>query len=298
MKKLKLIYNPFSGNGEFKFNLDSCISKFQSKGYEVHLFRSIEYGDIDKHLSTIERNYYDAFVISGGDGTINILVNALMKYGLNHIPIGIIPSGTANDFASFLKIPKDVEAACDFILDNNPKDVDLGKANDKFFINVCAGGLFSNISYNIDKDFKNTFGKLAYYLKGIEQLPSFTAIPLRITNSNQVIEDKINLFLVLNSSGTGGIENLSPTASISDGMFDFVGFKDGPLYEVPKLILKFIKGDYLNDDRMIFFKDSYIKIENLSDDGRFLVTDLDGEQGPKMPVEIKNIKSAVKIFAL
>jgi len=297
MKNLKLIYNPFSGNKSFKFELDTCINKFQKAGYSVSIFRIFEHGDIENHLSELKKDDYDAFVVSGGDGTINIVINAMMKYKLNDIPLGIIPSGTANDFASFLKLPKDVSKCCDIIVENNIKLVDLGKANNQYFINVCAGGLFSNVSQNIDKHFKDTLGKIAYYIKGIEQIPGFTSLKLRITNTQNVFEDKINLFLVLNSSGTGGIEKLSPTASISDGMFDFIGFRNTKWHELPSLVLKFFKGEYLEDNNILFFKDSYIKIEKLSDDERFSETDLDGEQGPSMPVEIINIHKAVKIFS-
>lgn len=296
MKKIKIIYNPFSGNKSFKFELDVCISKFQEAGYDVSVFRSMKHGDINKHISTIKSNEFDAFAVSGGDGTLNIVVNAMMKYNLNHIPIGIIPSGTANDFAGFLKMPKNVSQCCDIIAKNNTKCVDLGKANDTYFINVCAGGLFSNVSQNIDKEFKDTLGKIAYYIKGIEQIPTFTSLKLRITNSTTVFEDKINLFLVLNSSGTGGIEKLSPTASISDGMFDFIGFRNARWHELPSLVLKFFKGEYLSDNNILFFKDSYIKIEKLSDNENFSETDLDGEQGPSMPVEIINIHHAIKFF--
>ena len=100
MKKLKLIYNPFSGNKSFKFDLDFCFSVFQEGGYEVHPFRSIRPGDIAAHIAQMDENY-DIVVVSGGDGTVNIVINALMNRGLR-IPLGIIPSGTANDFATFL----------------------------------------------------------------------------------------------------------------------------------------------------------------------------------------------------
>ena len=90
MKKLKLIYNPFSGNKSFKFDLDICIGIFQEGGYEVHPFRTLYPGDIDQHIATMDPNY-DVVVASGGDGTVNIVINALMRRGL-HIPVGIIPS--------------------------------------------------------------------------------------------------------------------------------------------------------------------------------------------------------------
>ena len=100
MKKVKLIYNPFSGNKSFKFDLDICIGIFQEAGYEVHPFRTLYPGDIDNHIATMDPTY-DIIVASGGDGTVNIVVNAMMRRGL-HTPLGIIPSGTANDFATYL----------------------------------------------------------------------------------------------------------------------------------------------------------------------------------------------------
>lgn len=296
MKRLNLIYNPYSGNKNFKYSLDVCISTFQEAGYLVDIFRTMNHGDIEKHISTIQKGDYDAFVISGGDGSINILVNSLMKYGLNDTPIGIIPSGTANDFATYLKLPSDIKECCDIICKNKILDTDVGLINGKYFINVCAGGMFANISQNINKDFKNMLGKLAYYIKAIEQLPTYSPMKMRISNNSEVYEDTFNLFLVLNSSGTGGIDNLSPTASVNDGLFDFVGFRKVNVSKLMTLIYKFFIGDYLEDERILFFRDSYIKIENLSDDQTYIQTDIDGELGPAMPVEIKNIKGAVKIF--
>lgn len=294
MKKLKLIYNPFSGDKTFKFDLDLCINKLQNAGYEVHLFRSIKKGDIQKHMASLPKNFYDAFIISGGDGSINIFLNALMENNLNHIPFGIIPSGTANDFASFLKIPKSPKEACEIIANGHMKNIDIGLANDKYFINVCAGGLFANVSERIDKNFKEFFGKLAYYIKAIEEMHTYKPIKLKITNSNQIIEDYFDLFLVLNTSGTGGIENLSPKASINDGIFDFIGFKNVGLANLPSIAIKFLTGNYLEHDKILFFQDNNVKIEAMEKEK--VMSDLDGEKGPLLPLHIKTIKNAVKIF--
>ena len=124
MKKLKLFYNPFSGNKSFKFDLDVCIGIFQEGGYEVH-------------IATMDPNY-DIIVASGGDGTVNIVLNAMMRRGL-HIPLGIIPSGTANDFATYLGFKSgEVEDVCRTIVSTKPVDIDLGLVNDSiFFINFC-----------------------------------------------------------------------------------------------------------------------------------------------------------------
>lgn len=296
MRKLKLIYNPFSGDKSFKFDLDVCIRIFQSGGYDVHVFRTETEGDIEKHISKMDRDY-DVVVASGGDGTINVVLNALMNNNLS-IPLGIIPSGTANDFASFLHFKtNDLETCCNVIINKKPHPIDVGIVNGKYFINVCGGGLLTNVSQNIDTDFKNTLGTLAYYIKGIEQIPNFKPIPVRITNSTEVIEDEVYLFLILNSTGAGSFEKLAPAASISDGVFDFVAIKAKPVYELAVLFVKILRGEHVNDSNIIYFKDKYFKIEYLLEDLKFAETNIDGEAGPMMPVEINVIHNAISVFA-
>ena len=237
MKKCKLIYNPYSGSKTFKFDLDICIFVFQKAGYEVHIFRTIKSGDIREHILTMDMDY-DLIVVSGGDGTINIVVNAMMERNMD-VPLGVIPSGTANDFATFLGLKTgNVEECCNVITTEKPKKIDIGIVNEQYFINVCAGGLFTNVSQNVDKDLKHALGSLSYYIKGIEQLTNFKKIPFRITTEQEVVEEDLYLFLVLNSAGTGGFNHIAPSASITDGMFDFVGIKAKPVIELPKLFFK------------------------------------------------------------
>lgn len=292
MKKAKLIYNPYSGDKTFKYDLDIYVTNLQKIGYEVHMFSSIECGDIENNLKDVDKDFYDAFIVSGGDGTINIVVNCLMKYGLNHIPIAIIPSGTANDFATFLKLPKEPEEVCKIIGKNNIVEVDVGKCNEKYFINVCAGGLFANISETIDKNLKEALGKIGYYISAIQEVHNFKHFKLKITNSNEVIEDLFDLFLVLNSSGTGSIKKLSPEASISDGLFDFIGFKNVGISNIAGFALKFIKGEYLEHEKVVFFRDNKIIVESEDE----IYSDVDGEKADKLPITIQNIHKAIKIF--
>lgn len=296
VKKLKLIYNPFSGNKSFKFDLDVCARIFQEGGYEVHLFRSTKIGDIEKHLAEMDKTY-DRIVVSGGDGTVNLVVNGMMNYGLEKIPLGIIPSGTANDFATYLNLKNDdIENCCKAIITEKPQRIDLGIANGIYFINVCGGGLLTNVSQHVDSDFKNTFGKLAYYVKGIEQLPNFCPIPLKITNSKEVIENDFYFFLVLNSAGAGSFDKLAPAASINDGYFDFIAVKAKPVFELAVLFVKILRGEHIGDSNILYFKDNYIKVESPMKNKFYKETSIDGETGPMMPIEIKMLHNAMKVI--
>lgn len=296
MKKLKLFYNPFSGNKSFKFDLDVCIGIFQEGGYEVHPFRTLHPGDIDRHIAQMDPNY-DIIVASGGDGTVNIVLNAMMKRGL-HIPLGIIPSGTANDFATYLGFKSgQVEDVCQTIVSTKPVDIDLGLVNDSiYFINVCAGGFFTNVSQTVDKDVKNALGSLSYYLKGVEQLPQFRKIPFRITTSKEVIEEDLYFYMILNSAGTGGFTKLSPEASVTDGEFELIAIKGRPLIEMPPVLMKMIAGEHIHDKNVLYLRDTYFKIECLDETFKIMESTVDGEMGPKMPFEVKVIPRAIPVF--
>jgi YegS/Rv2252/BmrU family lipid kinase len=240
---------------------------------------------------------YDVVVASGGDGTVNIVINALMRRGL-HIPVGIIPSGTANDFATYLGFKTgDVEDVCKTIVSTEPVPIDLGLVNDDiFFINVVAGGYFTNVSQTVDKDLKNALGNLSYYLKGVEQLPQFRKIPYRITTSKEVIEEDLYFYMILNSAGTGGFNYLSPGALVTDGEFEFVAVKGRPLYEMTPTVMKLMMGDHLDDKNILYLKDHYFKVECLDDTFKIKETTVDGEMGPDMPFEMRVIPAAIPVF--
>ena len=297
MKKLNLIYNPESGSKSFKDDIDNCLKVFQYAGYYVSIFRISSSGQLDEYLQSINEDNCDVIVVSGGDGTINSISSYIVKNNLN-IPMGIIPSGTANDVASFLGIPTESVSAAKLIANGNIKSIDMGMVNQKYFVNVCAIGLFTNVSQNIDPDFKNRLGKLAYYIDGVKQMPNFEPISLKITNSKGIIKDDFYLFMALNSSGTGGFKKLSINAQIDDGMLDFVGFKATSLIDFAKLFLKVLSGEYLNEPKILFFKDNYAKIEVINHKIKplYLKADVDGEEGPSIPLEIKCIKHKLNVF--
>lgn len=297
MKKLKLIYNPFSGNKSFKFDLDICIGIFQEGGYEVHPFRTLHPGDIEEHIARMSPDY-DIVVASGGDGTVNIVLNALMRRGLR-IPLGIIPSGTANDFATYLGFKSgNVEDCCQTIVNTEPVDIDLGVVNESiFFINVCAGGLLTNVSQTVDKDVKNALGSLSYYLKGVEQLPIFHKIPFRITTSTEVLEENLYLYMIMNSAGTGGFTKLSPEAAVTDGKFELLAIKGRSLIDVPTVFLKMLSGEHIHDKKnILYLKDDYFKVECLDENFSIMESTVDGELGPKMPFEVRVLPKAIPVF--
>lgn len=291
MKKAKLIYNPYSGERVILSDLDKVVSTHQNKGYQVVPFR------IDKDLPLSEAfnddmDQYSHIIVAGGDGTVDSVVNEMKSRDID-IPIGILPVGTANDFAKFLGIPHTVEEACIQILDTEPKNVDLGMINEKYFINVASTGLFTDVSQKTDVNLKNTIGKLAYYIKGIEQLPSFRKLKVNITSEEFSYDDTMYLMLVFNGQTAGNFK-VATKADLNDGLLDVIVFKAIPIVEFLPLFIKMLRGEHLDDQRVVYFKTNNLHIECQED----IVTDIDGEKGPDFPLDIKCIKSGLRVVGI
>ncbi len=292
MKICKLIYNPRSGHGNFPEFMDEAVAVFQNHGYECHLFRSSQPGAIKGHVEHMPKP--DIIAVAGGDGTVNEVINSLQKRGLD-VPVGIFPVGTANDFAGFLGMSRDISLCAKMIASGRHQNVDLGVVNgDRYFINVCAAGFLTEVSQQVDATAKNNFGKLAYYVKGLEKLSNLTPIDVMITNSKTTFKERIYLMLALNTWGTGGFERLVPQASITDGQLEFLAVKACPLSHLTVLSLKILAGDFLGDSNIIYFRDSYVKVEALSPWNS--LSDVDGEKGPGFPLELRMAQGKARLI--
>ena len=132
-----MFYNPNSGNGLFKNNLDRIIEKIQDKGYQVVPVRAGRGMPIEQAFGEINEGMYRQVIVAGGDGTINICVNAMMKYDIN-LPLGIFPTGTANDFAYYLELPDNIDSMVDIAMGECYTYANINICNEKHFVNVAA----------------------------------------------------------------------------------------------------------------------------------------------------------------
>lgn len=292
MKKVKFIYNPYSGENLILDQLDKVIKIHQEAGYTIVPYRIDKEVDVINAFNDFKENNYYYVLIAGGDGTIDNVVNAMTKCGIS-VPIGILPVGTANDFGKFLGMPSDVSKACRQILSSEVTAVDLGSINDKYFVNVASTGLFTDVSQKTDVNLKNTIGKLAYYLKGLEELPNFRKLDIKIKSDEMEYEGKMYFMLVFNGQTAGNFK-LATIADATDGQLDVIIFKAIPIIELIPLFVKVLKGEHLDSDNVIYFKTNNLYIESQEDIG----TDIDGEKGPEFPLHIKCIKGGLKILGV
>lgn len=284
------LYSPHSGDNRILNYLDQIIKKYQNKGFSIIPFRltdTVSIDDIFKDLD-IKPNH---ILIAGGDGTVNMVVNSMMKCGVNY-PIATLPAGTANDFAHVMGYPASILKTCDMILSGHVQRVDLGMVNDQYFVNVLSAGLLTDVSQRTPTRWKNNFGKMAYYMSSLQELPRFQKIAIRMESENVTFDDKVLMFLVFNGR-TAGNFNLAYYSDVADGLFDVLVIKGNNLAETIETALHFasrVESSYPKG--VLYFKANSIKITGEDN----IKLDIDGEQGPNLPVEIKCIQGGLKVI--
>lgn len=293
MKKIMMIYNPTSGEGTITEKLEDIIKLHQDEGYDLVLKEINEELNLDDDLLEINEEF-SHILVAGGDGTVNMLVNALIRLNIN-IPLGVIPSGTANDFASHIGMSGDVLDCCRRILASNPRKIDIGKINDRHFINVASMGLFTDVSQKTNQSLKSTIGKMAYFLKGLQEIPNFKKVPIRLKSKEFNFEGEVYVVLIFNGNSAGSLD-IAYNADFSDGKLDVIILNPESLLEIFPLLMKLIMKKNIADSVGItYFQTDYLSLET---DMKELTTDIDGEYGPELPLDIQCLKGRLEILGL
>ena len=219
MKKLLFIMNPFSGQKRANRYLPEIIQMFNQAGYEAMVHITSGHGDA---TLAVERQAAgkDLIVCCGGDGTLNETITGLLNAGLD-IPIGYIPAGTTNDFATSLNLSHNILQATQDILLGEPVAYDIGRFGERYFSYVASFGAFTKSSYIVPQNVKNALGHAAYVLGGISELSQIRKEHLRLEIDGKVIEDDFLFGAICNSTSIGGILSLDPKqVDMSDGIFE------------------------------------------------------------------------------
>ncbi|SEG75523.1 diacylglycerol kinase [Paenibacillus sp. UNC499MF] len=290
-KRARLIYNPTSGREEMRKRLPEILQRLERGGYETSTHATIGEGDAMLAASQAVDRGFDLIIAAGGDGTLYEVVNGMGEKS-NRPPVGILPLGTTNDFARALNIPRDWEDAVDLIVRGYSRPIDVGKVNQKYFINIAGGGSMTELTYEVPSKLKTMIGQLAYYVKGLEMLPRLRPIHMHLKSAEMEINEDVMLFLITNSNSVGGFEKLAVDASLNDGLFDVIVLKKCNLPEFIKIATMALKGEHTNDPNVVYFQTK--KLEISSPD--YVQINLDGELGGTLPAVFTNLQSHIEII--
>ena len=220
MKKLLIIMNPCSGKKRANSRLADIINILNRGGYDVTCYLTAARGDAVR-AARERAGQFDLVVCIGGDGTFNEVISGLLASGAS-TPVGYIPAGSTNDFASSLKISKNILQAASDIVKGSPRSLDIGRFNDRYFSYIASFGAFTRTSYATSQSLKNTLGHLAYLLAGVKELGAIRSHHLRVTlGDGTVYEDDYIFGAISNSTSVAGILTLDPDlVDMDDGRFE------------------------------------------------------------------------------
>lgn len=292
MRKMLFIVNPNAGQRRVKRYLSDIISIFNRAGYQVETYITAGLGDA---IETIRNRVHgkDLVVCAGGDGTFNETINGLLRCGAN-VPIGYIPCGSTNDFASSMRLSTNVLRAARQIVTGTPVSFDAGRFGERYFSYVASFGAFTKASYATPQYIKNALGHTAYVLSGIQELSQIRTEHIRLEAEDRTIEDDFIFGAISNSTSVGGILTLNPNqVDMSDGKFEIM------LVRVPRSLseisecIQAVQTQKYNCSTITFFSAREVTIH--ADPSMFWTLDGEKEQGHSR-VTATNLHNAITII--
>ena len=221
MKKMLFILNPYAGMRRANRYLPDIIAIFNRADFEVITYMTAGHGDATR-IAEEKAGEVDLVVCAGGDGTFNETITGILRAGVQ-TPVGYIPCGSTNDFATSLKLSTNVLQAARDIAAGEPHFYDAGRFGDRFFAYVASFGAFTKASYKTPQNVKNALGHTAYLLEGIQELSQIRKEHIRIELEDRVIEDDFLFGAVSNSTSVAGILTLDPRqVDMCDGRFELL----------------------------------------------------------------------------
>ena len=214
---LKLIYNPTAGRGRARRYVREVEEYLRSRGARVDCEPSTGPEDLVRIAAESSRAGYARVVVAGGDGTLNL---AVREFDLEKGTLGLIPTGSGDDFAKVTGIPRDIRGACENVLNGTVREVDVAVANNLRYLGVAGLGFDSEVAEFANHNVKFLRGSAVYLYAILRVLPKFTPRPVAIRTENGARNEHIMFAAIGNTRQYGGGIRITPDAVIDDGLLD------------------------------------------------------------------------------
>lgn len=290
-KSMLFIMNPVSGQKKANRYLADILQLFNEAGYKVTAFMTTGPGTAS---DAVERwgKEHDLVVCCGGDGTLNETVTGLLRCGAQ-TPVGYIPAGTTNDFATSLKLSTNPLQAARDIVEGQPIPFDVGRFGNRYFSYVASFGAFTKASYQIPQDVKNALGHAAYVLGGISELSQIRKEHIWAELDGMELEDDFLFGAICNSTSIGGILTLDPKqVDMGDGLFEVLLLRNPRNIEEIAECIQAVQSQKYDSEMLTFRSARHIHVRASAD----MPWSLDGErEDGHEEIEIENLHHAIRL---
>ena len=265
-----ILHGKQSANQELR----DAVAVLREEGHEIEVRVTWEAGDSGLFAAAASKEGVDTVIAGGGDGTVNEVLNGLVGVEGNKSALGVIPLGTANDFARSAGIPLQLEGALRVAVETEPVTVDVGRSGDRAFMNVATGGFGTEVTVNTDPKLKRMLGGAAYFITGLGRFSELQPVQVRLKGPDLDWEGRILVLAVGNARQAGGGHVLCPEAVLDDGLLDIGILPDVPDGEQGKAIGALMsRGLDAAKDAALYWRVPWVEVD--APDG--LYVNLDGE---------------------
>lgn len=297
LKNILMIANPGSGKGdapEHAENLSHILQKTYNSKIDIRETSKIE--DAKNWAKSASSEDYDTVICLGGDGTVNQVINGLMT--VEEPPVfSFVPMGTANDLGRVLGFEMSPELAIDQFKDLEEDAIDIGQVNEEYFMDPVAVGDIPMAVMETDSDKKNKLGFLAYVVDSAKEIMDNNEKKFQVTDSQgATYEFTSNAIVVALTSSVGGMENIIEHHKYNNGLLQFFALKGNVVTSSVETLANEggIPEEHTNNETLLAFLDKSVSIQ-LVDDEKML-SNVDGDEGPTLPLNIKVHEKALKVL--
>ncbi len=237
----------------------------------------------------ITDNNFTTIVSVGGDGTLHEVVNGMIG-GTQRL--GIIPAGTGNDFSRSLNIPFDVEDAIKTLINGKVTSIDLGRLEDRHFVNFSSVGLDALIVEEANKIKKYFSSTYSYVIGVVKALGKFKSIKVELIIDNKKYNSEIMLVAVCNGAYYGGGMNIAPCAKVSDGQFDICVVKKMSKLKLLFLFPTIFKGKHIKYDEVELYRGKNVQIFS----GEKIYMSADGETIDSRTIKFEMMHNKLEVI--
>jgi len=294
---VSLLLNPVAGRGRAGRRLPHIEQLLRRADIRCDVFLSAEAGDIETEALTRSQNGQRNLLVAGGDGSIHEAVNGILRAGCN-TRLGVIPTGTGNDFAKASGISLDwrrsTEALCHRLARGEPaRPVDVGRMNERFFANGAGIGFDAKVT-RIARSYRVPIGDLVYLLAILRGMTDGVATPsLKISGDEFEWDGPVTLANIANGPWVGGMFRIAPMARNDDGEFDLLLVDPVSRARICALLPGLLRGRHVSEPEI-----RHARVKRLTIEAEAPVpSHLDGEvQAPATHFEIELLPAALHLL--
>lgn len=248
---IRLFLNPTAGRGRAGRRQARILELLQSRNLAIELHESTAVGDLEAQVRQQVDQGAGKIIVAGGDGSVHEAVNGVMRAS-NTAALGLIPTGTGNDFAKACGIPLNWEHAAQLLADRvaagqHPRTIDVGRMNERFFANGAGIGLDAKVT-RIARSYRLPMGDLVYLLAIFRAMLDGLATPrLKISAGDFSWDGPATLASISNGPWIGGMFHIAPMAANNDGKLEALIVEPVTRRRILALLPKLMSGDHIEE---------------------------------------------------